>query len=91
MHHLFTDFNLPKIIIGLTIFVRLGDGVASEQSDNLKTILNAGILLCLLMVGEDQFLVAIYSRYDVKACMMERPQQYRFLLDGNKRCKLEYF
>ena len=34
MHHLFTDFNLTKIIIGLTIFVLLGDGVASEQSDN---------------------------------------------------------
>ena len=47
MHHLFTDFNLTKIIIGLTIFVLLGDGVASEQSDKLKTILNAGILLCL--------------------------------------------
>ena len=56
----------------------LGDGVASEQSDKLKTILNAGILLCLIMVGEGHFLVTIYSRFDVKECMMERPQQYRF-------------
>ena len=60
------------------MFVLLGDGVASEQSDKLKTILNAGILLCLIMVGEGHFLVTIYSRFDVKECMMERPQQYRF-------------
>ena len=30
------------------------------------------------MVGEGHFLVTIYSRFDVKECMMERPQQYRF-------------
>ena len=30
------------------------------------------------MVGEGHFLVTIYSRFDVKECMVERPQQYRF-------------
>ena len=69
---------MTYISAGVTPFLGLGDGVASEYSDNPETILNAGILLCLLMVSEGHFLITIYSRFDVKECMMERPQQYRF-------------